>query len=323
VTIAIALLAGSAIVAFLAPWFLRRLALAGFDPVVVTVGWLVAIAGVLGTAAAALIVMTVPHQTYGHRLGSLIHSAWWALTRDAPELLAYRGSRILAGVALVARTLWVAVVGVRERRRRSQQVRRQLAVLDVVGTKSACPEPGPSTLWLHSDRPIAFSIAGRPGVVVVTDGLRRRLAPDAVEAVLAHERAHLRGRHHLLVATVETLRTALGFVPLFQLAPAAVREQLELAADLSALASCGAAAVRNALMTVTGAGTPELALAMARDALDARLRHLADAADPPNRVSRVTTCGVLGAALAATPFVLASGVLVGISAVVTIVGALG
>jgi Zn-dependent protease with chaperone function len=322
-TIAIALLAGSAIVAFVAPRFLHRLGSAGFDPVVVTVGWLVAIAGVLGTAAAALIVMTVPHQTYGHRLGSLIDSAWWALTRDAPELLAYQGSRILAGVALVAGILWVAVVAVRERRRRSQQVGQQLAVLNVVGSRSASLEPGPLTLWLQSDRPLAFSIAGRPGVVVLTDGLRRRLAPDGVEAVLAHERAHLRGRHHLLVATVETLRTALGFVPLFQLAPAAVREQLELAADLSALVRCGVAAVRTALMTVTAAGTPELALAMARDALDVRLRHLANAADPPNRVRRVTTSGVLGAALAATPFVLASGVLVGISAVVTTVGAFG
>jgi len=322
-TVAVALLVGSAIVAVVAPWFLHQLAAAGFDPIVVIVGWLVAMAGALGTAAAALIVMTLPHQTHGHPLGDLVHSAWWEFTRDAPELLAYQGMRWLAGVGIAGSALWLGFVAMRERGRRSRRVRQQLAVLNIVGSRSACPGQGPATLWLQSDRPLAFSVAGRPGLVVLTEGLRRQLPPDGVEAVLAHERAHLRGRHHLLIATVQTLRRAFGFLPLFRSAPAALREQLELAADLSALADCGAAAVHNALMTVTGAGTPELALAMARDALDVRLRQLANAADQPDPVNRLTTCGALGAALAATPFALASGVLVGISAIITVTGALG
>ncbi len=321
-TIAIALLLGAAIVAVVAPWFLHKLAAHGFDPVVVTVGWLVAIAGVLGTTVAGLIVMTVPHETEGHRLSTLVGSSWWLLTRDAPESLLYQGARYLAGAVLAGLVVWLAAVALRERARRWRRVRQQLEVLNFVGSRSSCPGPGPATLWLHTDSPLAFSIAGRPGLVVLTEGLRRQLRPDGVEAVLAHERAHLRGRHHLLIATVETLRKALGFLPLFRLAPAALREQVELAADLSALASCGAAAVRSALMTVTGAGTPELALAMARDAVDVRLRHLANAAEPPDTVNRLTTCGVLGAALAATPFALASGVLVGISVMMSIAGVL-
>jgi beta-lactamase regulating signal transducer with metallopeptidase domain len=75
-------------------------------------------------------------------------------------------------------------------------------------------------------------------------------------SVLAHERAHLTGRHHLLVAVAQALRATLPFVPLFRRAPSAVRDLVELAADLAAVHACGPAAVRNALLTVTRHGTP-------------------------------------------------------------------
>ncbi|MFJ8133298.1 M56 family metallopeptidase [Streptomyces hydrogenans] len=62
---------------------------------------------------------------------------------------------------------------------------------------------------------------GRPGRVVVTSGMMRTLKPAEREVLLAHERAHLAGRHHLLSAVVDLaamvhpaigrLRGALGF----------------------------------------------------------------------------------------------------------------
>ncbi len=132
----------------------------------------------------------------------------------------------------------------------------------------------PGTLWLAHDRPLAFSLTGRCGVIVATDGLSRHLPGPAVDAVLAHERAHLAGRHHLLIAAADALRSALAFVPLFRHAPGAVRDLVELAADVAAVRRCGASAVRSALVSVSGHGTPRSALGMARDAVDLRLARL-------------------------------------------------
>lgn len=52
----------------------------------------------------------------------------------------------------------------------------------------------------------AFAIPGyrgRPGRVVMTSGTLRTLKPGEREVLLAHERAHLAGRHHLLSAVVD------------------------------------------------------------------------------------------------------------------------
>ncbi|MET7508490.1 M56 family metallopeptidase [Streptomyces albidoflavus] len=44
---------------------------------------------------------------------------------------------------------------------------------------------------------------GRPGRVVVTSGMMRALRDQEREVLLAHERAHLHGRHHLLSAVTD------------------------------------------------------------------------------------------------------------------------
>lgn len=51
--------------------------------------------------------------------------------------------------------------------------------------------------------PDAYALPGRPGRIVVTTGMLRALAPAEREALFAHERAHLAGRHHLFSAAAE------------------------------------------------------------------------------------------------------------------------
>ncbi|WP_433890199.1 M56 family metallopeptidase [Streptomyces sp. CA-111067] len=48
----------------------------------------------------------------------------------------------------------------------------------------------------------AYALPGRPGRIVVTTGMLRALDPAEREALLAHERAHLAGRHHLFLTAV-------------------------------------------------------------------------------------------------------------------------
>jgi Zn-dependent protease with chaperone function len=51
--------------------------------------------------------------------------------------------------------------------------------------------------------PHAFAVPGRPGRILVTQGLLSVLDGDERRVVLAHERAHLQSRHHWLRAATE------------------------------------------------------------------------------------------------------------------------
>ncbi|MYS22039.1 Peptidase family M48, partial [Streptomyces sp. DvalAA-14] len=51
--------------------------------------------------------------------------------------------------------------------------------------------------------PIAFALPGSPGRVVVSSGMLRALTADERRALLAHERAHLRHRHHLFILLLQ------------------------------------------------------------------------------------------------------------------------
>lgn len=311
-TVAVTLLLGAVLVALVAPRVLRATAARGTDPVTVIAGWWLAIAGVLGTGALGLVLMAVPEHAADTPLAELVRRAWWYAVAGAPGLLPYRLAAWLAPAVLLVVALrlgWVAVVGHRRARRATGE---QLRVLRALAEPGTCPG-GEPLLWLRSDRPAAFSFGGRDGAVVLTDGLRARLADPGVQAVAAHERAHLRGRHHLLIAAAEVLARALPAIRLLAEAPAALREQVELAADLSAVRRCGPDAVRDALMVLTGAPTPDRALAMARDAVDVRLRRLALAAQPVSPTARVAGCGLLGGVLLLTPVLAASLLLLALS----------
>jgi Zn-dependent protease with chaperone function len=47
---------------------------------------------------------------------------------------------------------------------------------------------------------LLYCVPGRLPTIVVTTGALAVLEPEQLAAVLAHERAHLAGRHHLLLA---------------------------------------------------------------------------------------------------------------------------
>ncbi|WP_158852507.1 M56 family metallopeptidase [Saccharothrix deserti] len=268
-TVAAALLVTAGLTGLLAPRQLLRLVARGADPLVPLLAWLASTVSVVTTAALAMTLLLLPD--HGSHVLAGAHECWSSLEHGmAPSVEAVGGA---VGLALVVGLLVrLAVVSVRGARRRARRRRDHLAVLRVTARR----EPGsPPTLWLDHDEPLAFSLAGTPGVVVATEGLHRRLTREQVEAVLAHERAHLNGRHHLLVAASDALSTVLPFLPLFRRAPGVVRELVELAADAAAVRTCGVETVRAALLGVSGSGTPGSALAMGRDSVQVRLDLLA------------------------------------------------
>lgn len=56
-----------------------------------------------------------------------------------------------------------------------------------------------SAVVLDSAQPAVYCVPGRPATIVLTTGALAVLDEPQLLAVLAHERAHLAGRHHLLV----------------------------------------------------------------------------------------------------------------------------
>jgi hypothetical protein len=67
--------------------------------------------------------------------------------------------------------------------------------------------------------------------VILTTGAVQVLDPAQLDAVLAHERAHLTSHHHRLVAMARIVRQVLPFLPLMQDAGAQVARLAEMHAD--------------------------------------------------------------------------------------------
>jgi Zn-dependent protease with chaperone function len=74
---------------------------------------------------------------------------------------------------------------------------------------AAVVAPGDGELVVvREGRPDAFAVAGRPGRIVVTAAMLRALNAPQRRALLAHERAHLAGRHSLLLAVAQLAAAA-------------------------------------------------------------------------------------------------------------------
>ncbi|MEU3269246.1 M56 family metallopeptidase [Saccharomonospora sp. NPDC006951] len=310
-TIAVALLAGALAASWFVPMLLERVDLRRHDPLPLIVAWLISMGGTVLAVVTGVGLLLAPDHGGAHSLLAVIHWCWAALRHGSPP-----GIDVIAGLSgaalLLAFLVRLLIVAARGARRRALQREEKLAVLRLAARR----RPGsPRTLWLAHDRPLAFSLAGGQGVIVATEGLVRHLDRKAVDAVLEHERAHLRGRHHLLVACADVLSAALPFTPLFTKAPSAVRKLVELAADTAAARACGPAAVHRALLGIAEGGTPRTALAMGDEAVEVRLARLRGEPTQPGTVSRLVFCGLTGMTAAILPTFTGACVLLGIVAV--------
>ncbi|GGW12880.1 hypothetical protein GCM10018980_06360 [Streptomyces capoamus] len=89
---------------------------------------------------------------------------------------------------------------------------------------------------VDSPRPDAYALPGRPHRVVVTTAMLRSLDGPEREALLAHERAHNAGGHHIALAAAELVAHC---HPALRGVRATIRLAAERAADEAAAASVG------------------------------------------------------------------------------------
>jgi Zn-dependent protease with chaperone function len=232
------------------------------------------------------------------------------VSRQPPLIALAQLTCLAAGITLLAVLWWVLIMAfaaVLHARRRQ----RELLALLAHGDPKA-----PGALVVDHPAAAAYCLPGIRSKIVVSVGTLDLLAPAELAAVLAHERAHLRARHDLVLIPFTSLRRAFPRSRMITQAHRTVALLVEMMADDHALRSLrvlGALPAREqlparelakALLRFGAAGTscaPEGALAVASPAaggeITARVSRLLE---PPPPLSRAAQAGV----------VLASGTLV-------------
>jgi hypothetical protein len=160
----------------------------------------------------------------------------WPLTASNPVAVPAPTALNVAGGTLVA--CWRYG---RSLRRASVRTRAHAEAARITGQRIGAGNPA---FVLDATQPAVYCVPGRPATIVLTTGALAVLGPDQLTAVLAHERAHLAGRHHLLLAVTRSLAAVAPAVPLFARGTSAVARLAEMRADDVAARRAGGSPTR-------------------------------------------------------------------------------
>lgn len=239
------------------PWAMARLPWLRRTPAAAMLLWqAVTLAAVLAALGAGLSLVTDRAQ-HPSPVSVVLEVAAGALTLVVLVRLVLSGHR----------------VGVRVRALR----RRQRALVDVLARRQD------GVHVVEHEQPMAYCLPGLRGArVVLTEPVARLLAPEEVGAVLAHERAHLRFRHDLVLEAYTVLDRAFPRLVTSRGALGEVRLLVEVLADRAAVRRHGGLPLARALVRLSSAPVPDAALAAGGTGLLERVRLLDD--DRPRRL---------------------------------------
>ena len=214
-------------------------------------GWSVIAA--LGLAGLTLAVhATALGGGLSHLIGACVHRL--QATYGTPGGATVAGLGLTLAGAVLARTALTAVAHFRAAGR---QALRHAQTARLVGQ----PEPTLGAVLVEHAQPAAYCVAGRQPTVILTTGAVQALDPGQLDAVLAHERAHLTGRHHRLLAMARIGREVLPFLPLMRDAEEQVARLVELHADDAATRARDPRLLATALVVLATAASPASTLA--------------------------------------------------------------
>lgn len=195
--------------------------------------------------------------------------SWW--------LVVAHGASLLLTVVVAARLLWSAhTLGMALRARR----RRQRHVVDLVGRSDG---RAPGAVVVDVAPPLAYCIPGVRSRVVVSSPALEALDVAEVDAVLAHERAHARARHDLVLEGFGVLHNAFPRLVRSSVALESASGLVEMLADDAARRRSGAVPLARALARLAHAPVPAGALGSGAVTPAVRIRRLAPSS-PQGRV---------------------------------------
>jgi beta-lactamase regulating signal transducer with metallopeptidase domain len=232
------LIATAILVGCVAGPFLDRLRPSAISPGTAIVCWASALAGTLIASTGVVVVALLSPPGPGHGLLERLRNCL-PHHGDPAIVLATAASLVLLAAcgARLARSLPRLVRAVRHRRRHREMLRL------------VAREDGrhPDVLVLDHPVPVAYSLPSRRRAIVISTGARKALSAAELGAVLAHERAHLRQRHHALLLLLDLAHALLPWLPTIRRAKERLPLLLEMAADDAAARTCGRRTLVDAL----------------------------------------------------------------------------
>jgi Zn-dependent protease with chaperone function len=299
VSIAVVLVAYAAGVGMLGPRVLGRARWTARAPLLAIVTYLAAGWSVVAAVGLAGLTLAVHATALGGGLSQLIGACVHRLraTYGTPGGATVAGLGLTMAGAVAAR---IALAATTHLRAAGRQALRHAQTARLVGRS----EPALGAVLVEHSQPAAYCVAGRQPTVILTTAAVQELDPGQLDAVLAHERAHLAGRHHRLLALARIGREVLPFLPLMRDAEQQVARLVELHADDAATRARDPRLLATALVVLATSAGPASALAAGATDSVQRIHRLLGPSEPLGRARR-QLLRATAAALAVAPVLLA------------------
>ncbi|WP_028280044.1 M56 family metallopeptidase [Arthrobacter sp. H5] len=249
--------------------------------------WQTLSATIIAGIVFAGVALAVPAMPFTSNLADFLRACVMTLQEQysTPGGAIVTTAGALTAAAVAARTGFCLLAELLSAHRARRQQLQSLALL------ARRDSSGQFLVVEHADA-AAYCLPGRRNEIVFTSAALGALDKDQQAAVLAHEMAHLRGRHHLILAAANAIHRAFPRVPAFRIARTELMRLVEMDADDRAAHSSSRLTVATAVVRLAEANpAPSAALGAGGASALARVRRLASPTVP---------LGVLRTALAVT-----------------------
>jgi len=298
VTVAVAFAGYAAAAAILAPPMMRGRWAARSPRLAITL-WLVLPVSWVAAVVLAILAATAPFTL-----------TWAGSSQADGQLLSGqatpdRQAITVAGLVLaLAVTLRAAGCVVGELHRGREERGEHADLVAAIGR----PGLEPGVAILDHDAAAVYCLPRGRYHIVVSSGALDALAPAQLQAVLAHERAHLRFRHHQALSLATALARAFPRVPLLRQAQPQLAVLTEMAADDNAARSHRPEDLASALVVLGSSSARPATLAASGPEAIARLQRILATQQPRRGFARLAAVAVLipAAAIACVPLIFAA-----------------
>lgn len=297
-TVAATLLAYAVVVAVMAPKVLVRARWVRGVPRLGVIAWQASVFAVLGATVLLALTAVVPVERVSFDLSHLLHACATQLSQSyaIDDGAVVQAASLSLAAATLVRLLWALVAQLRRMRRERS---RQRLFIDLLA------EAGPDGEYVvDSDVPLAYCVPGGGGRIVLTRGAIAVLSSEQRVAVLAHERAHLDGRHDIVLLGADVAGVAFGFLGFFRTARHQLRGLVEMLADDAAARCSGELPVASALAGLGSQECPPGTFGAMSQLTAERIGRLVHRA-PSLPVAQQLALGVSALSLALLPWAIA------------------